>query len=77
MGQMSLNREDAERVLANQDSDPSTRLISAAAIAFFEARDSAEGASREAMTIALKLAHMLASEIYDAQEAAVAAEVGG
>jgi hypothetical protein len=77
MGQISLNREDVERVLANPESDPSTRLISAAALALFEAKVSAESASREAMTIALKLAHMLAREIYDAQEAAVAAEVDG
>lgn len=66
MAQITLNREDSERVLANENSSAGARIVAAAAIAFFEVKESSEDSGRECLAIAQKLAHMTLSELYDA-----------
>lgn len=69
MGQLTINREAAECVLANADADPGSRLIAALSIALFEAKDSAIDAGPRELSIARKMAHMIACEIYEGLEA--------
>ena len=67
MAEISLNRNECERVLANEESEPGSRLVAAFAIAFFEANESAEDAGRESLHVAQQLLHMTQRAIYDAQ----------
>lgn len=69
MGQITLNREDAMRVLNNQEAAPSARVIAACSIAFFETRDHVDEADSATRSIAMKLSHMVMAEIFDAPEA--------
>ena len=66
MPEIQLKRDECERILANEESDPSSRLIAAFSIAFFEADNSAEDADRVSLHIAQKLLHMTQAVIYEA-----------
>lgn len=68
MGQITLNKADAQRVLANPDSTPSARVISALAVAYLEIVEHADDADLDSLAISKKLAHMCAREIYDASD---------
>lgn len=68
MAEITLNRQHSELLLASS-TDAGTRLVAALAIAFFEATDSAEGADRASIAIALKLLHMIQTAVYEAAEA--------
>lgn len=64
MGQITINREDAMKILNNPDASGDARVIAAFTIAFFEADDHAEMIAASTRQIALKLAHMTADAIY-------------
>lgn len=67
MGQITLNREDAERILASTESSTDARVIAAMTIAFFEVTDSAADVGETtSLHIAQKLLHMTQRAIYDA-----------
>lgn len=68
MGQISLNREDAMRVLNTLKASPDARIIAACTIAFFEAREHSEDVDSATRSIALKLCHMVGAEIYAAAD---------
>lgn len=68
MPSITINREDAARILQNPEASADARLIAGLTVAFVEAFDHASEASSETRQIALKLAHMAASEIYKGGE---------
>lgn len=68
MGEISLNPADSLKVLNSPDADPNSRVIAACAMAMFEASDHADDIEPSTRAIALKLSHMVAAAIYDAQE---------
>ena len=74
MAQITFNREDAERVLADPDSAPGARLISSLAIGFFECRETATDADRRSLNAARKLLHMIQCAVYDALDQQVEEE---
>lgn len=67
MGEITLNAERAMSILNNPDATPDARVIAACTIAFFEANDHAEVVEKSTRAIALKLSHMVAAAIYDAE----------
>jgi hypothetical protein len=68
MPSISINREDAMRVLANPEAAADSRVIAGLTVAFFEAADHASEATPATRQVGLKLAHMIASEIYKGGE---------
>lgn len=64
MAQITINREDAKKILANPEADSDARVIAAFTIAFFEANEHALEIGPDTRAITLKLAHMCAEVIY-------------
>jgi len=64
MGEITLNHEDSMRILNNAEANPDARVIAACAVAFLEARNHADEIDPSTATIALKLSHMVAAQIY-------------
>lgn len=65
MGQVALNYEDSMRILGDESSSADARVIAACFVAFFETKNHAEDIGSVTRSIALKLSHMVAAEIYD------------
>jgi hypothetical protein len=68
MPQITLNRDDAKKILDNPGASPDARLIAAFTIAFFESHDHAEDIGPDTRSIVLKLAHLSADAIYKGAE---------
>ncbi|MGH8053556.1 MAG: hypothetical protein ACREP4_06525 [Stenotrophomonas sp.] len=67
MGQVTLNFDDSMKIINNPDASPDARMIAAAFIAFHEANGSAVDADSSTRAIVLKLNHMTAAAVYDAE----------
>lgn len=65
LAQITLNREDAKRILDNPEASGDARVIAAFTIAFFEANDHAAEIDPDTRAITLRLAHMCAAAIYE------------
>lgn len=70
MGQITLNYEDAMRVLTNPESGADAKVIAACTVAFFEVNDHADEIERDTRAIVLKLSHMTADVILGDHEMA-------
>lgn len=68
MGQITLKREDALRVLNNPESGPDARAIAGVTMALFEVSEHAEDIEKSTKSIVLKVVHMVATAIYDLDE---------
>lgn len=66
MGQITLNYEDSMRILNNEDANADAKVIAACFVAFFETKTHADEIDSATRTIAMKLSHMVAVEIYAA-----------
>lgn len=58
MGEISLNREDAMRVLNNPESSPGARVIAGCTVAFFESVNGVDEACPQTRAICQKLLRM-------------------
>lgn len=68
MPQITLNRDDARKILDNPEASSDARVIAGLTIAFFEANDHAADIAPETRAITLKLAHLCVSAIYQGAE---------
>lgn len=64
MGQITLNKQDAERILANPEGGPDARVIACMTLAFFETVDHVEMITSETATIVRRLAHKITGATY-------------
>ncbi|NII74234.1 hypothetical protein FHW84_002819 [Dyella sp. SG562] len=64
MGQITLDFEDAQKIINNPDAGGDARVIAAFTIAFFVAMAHAHTIEPTTTAIALKLAHKSADAIY-------------
>lgn len=69
MAEITLNKADAQHVLADPNSSPDARVISGLALAYFEVKDHAPVADKSTLSIARKLVHMCSVEIEEACDA--------
>ena len=69
MPSITLNKDDAMRILNNRESSPNARIIAAHTVAFFESAEHAEDSDASTRSIALKLSHMASAENYKGGEA--------
>ncbi|MFC3716830.1 hypothetical protein ACFONC_11775 [Luteimonas soli] len=68
MGQVSLNREDMRKVLADPDAGADATLIAAAGTVYFEAMECAAAVDGATVQIAQKLLRMAAHAIDEERE---------
>lgn len=65
MPTITIDNEEAMRILKDADSSADARVIAGLTVALFELNTSVDDIDRATRSITLKLAHMIAAVIYD------------